>query len=193
MLLCGCGCGCFQPTNHPIHRYTLKNMMFNLWQRDGCEERVDTLKSLSLIDMFVPFFPLDRPAILEIARKSVETRVGMVNRARAAAGRPPVVVALPPPEDVLAFLADKIEWDGQYAVEGGKEVATVIRRHIFGLLYRLAEDGGEEEKEDGAPGEAERGERAGCGPAEYAFELDGATRRVKLARTGSAEPCKSEL
>ena len=44
----------------------------------------------------------------------------------------------------LEFLNDRIEWDGSYAVEGAKEVSTVIRRHVFGLLYGLA---GEEEKE----------------------------------------------
>ena len=50
--------------------------------------------------------------------------------------------------DVLDFLCGKIEWDGVYAVEGAKEVQTVIRRHVFGLLYGLSDLGTSKDRDD---------------------------------------------
>jgi len=122
-------------------QYTLKNMMFNLWQRDACEERVDTVKALSLIDMFVPYFPLNKEAITRVIDKSIQKRVEWVNRERQSGTKAAKAVSVRVSADVLDFLCGKIEWDGVYAVEGAKEVQTVIRRHVFGLLYGLSDPG----------------------------------------------------
>ena len=161
-------------------QYTLKNMMFNLWQSEKCEDRVDTLKSLSLIDMFVPYFPLDRAAISQIMDKSIQKRVDMVNKARE---RPIQVVTSEP---VLTFLASKIEWDGEYAVEGGKEVATVIRRHVFGPLYQLKEEEEEVCKEKEKEKERISSQENHAAPLqpphalEFVFEMDKTGRSVVL-------------
>jgi ATP-dependent Clp protease ATP-binding subunit ClpA len=165
-------------------QYTLKNMMFNLWQSDRCEDRVDTVKSLSLVDMFVPYFPLDRSAISKIIDKSIQKRVDMVNRARER----PITVAMS--DAVLDFLVSKIEWDGQYAVEGGKEVATVIRRHVFGPLYQLTEEEEEgegevcKEKEENSEKKANHQVALASPPAalEFVFEMDEAGRSVILRK-----------
>ena len=144
-------------------QYTLKNMMFALWQRDGCEDRVDTVKALSLIDMFVPYFPLSRETVSRIMSSAIERRVAALNAERVDRGfegRVGVRVE----QRALEFLNDRIEWDGSYAVEGAKEVSTVIRRHVFGLLYGLA---GEEEKE-----------------GEYELDLDEGSGKVVLRKKG---------
>ncbi len=40
----------------------LKDLVFDLWRSDECEERSDTLKLLALVDFYLPFLPLERPA-----------------------------------------------------------------------------------------------------------------------------------
>jgi len=158
-------------------QYTLKNMMFNLWQSEKCEDRVDTVKSLSLIDMFVPYFPLDRQAIRQVLQRSIQRRVKALNKGRGKQHR--ITVS----EEVLEFLCDKIEWDGAYAVEGAKEVATVIRRHVFGLLYKLSVSG--DHGTNGGNGE-------GGGVAHLELAMDEAGKKVELREMGLADAPSEE-
>ena len=158
-----------EQVNSETLQYTLKNMMFSLWQSDKCEDRVDTVKSLSLIDMFVPYFPLDESAILLVIEKAIEKRVELVNKCR----KRPIEVLVG--KDVLRLLAGKIEWDGEYAVEGAKEVATVIRRHVFAPLYKLTESEEEESEDEKTPGSEESA-------IQFLFEIDSTGKRVHLTR-----------
>jgi hypothetical protein len=43
----------------------LKNLVFDTWSAAGCESYEDTLKMVSLVDFFLPYFPLGRPEVGE--------------------------------------------------------------------------------------------------------------------------------
>jgi hypothetical protein len=45
---------------------SLKDALFEKWVEQGCEERVDTTKALSMINMFVPFLPLERQHLEQV-------------------------------------------------------------------------------------------------------------------------------
>ena len=38
----------------------LKDLVFEIWRRDGCEQHTDTAKLVSLVDFYLPFLPLER-------------------------------------------------------------------------------------------------------------------------------------
>ena len=41
----------------------LRDLVFSSWRRSPCEEYPDTLKMISLIDFFLPYFPLQREQV----------------------------------------------------------------------------------------------------------------------------------
>ena len=110
----------------------LKDGLFEKWTKDGCEDREDTLKVVGAIDMFVPFVPLDRAAVKSIVHSQLVER-GRIKKHRRELGR------LEWDDDVLERLVDEVEFEGKYAIEGGKEVSIVLSRCVTRALRILAE------------------------------------------------------
>lgn len=52
----------------------LKDLLFSLWTKSSCESTVDVLKLLSLIDFYLPFFPLEREHIRQLFRMKLKER-----------------------------------------------------------------------------------------------------------------------
>lgn len=105
----------------------LKDKVFSKWAAQGCEERVDTIKTVSLINMFLPFLPLERPQVEDIIDLNMRRRLEhRINKGELA--------GLHWDSSVLQFLSSKIEFDGNYAIEGAKEVSTVLARYVTRAL-----------------------------------------------------------
>lgn len=100
----------------------LKDLVFTRWAAESCESRADTLKMVSLVDFFLPFFPLERVHVerlfeLRLRAKSDELaakRLGNLTWDQA----------------VVTFLTDRVEFGGDYPIEGGKEVGTLVSRYV---------------------------------------------------------------
>lgn len=110
----------------------LKDGLFEKWTNDGCEDREDTLKVVGAIDMFVPFVPLDHAAVKSIVHAQLVER-GRIKKHRRELGR------LEWDDNVLERLVDEVEFEGKYAIEGGKEVSIVLSRCVTRALRLLAE------------------------------------------------------
>jgi hypothetical protein len=79
----------------------LKDLMFDLWRADDCEERADTLKMLALVDFYLPFLPLERPHIERLFELKLHERRDDLIKAKEA-------MNLIWDEDVIQFLTDRV-------------------------------------------------------------------------------------
>ena len=79
----------------------LKDLVFSMWADDGCEERTDTLKMLTLVDFFLPFLPLERPHIEALFAMRLRER----RRTLIVEGH---VANLTWTPDVVTFLTDRV-------------------------------------------------------------------------------------
>ena len=110
----------------------LKDKVFSKWAAQGCEERVDTIKTVSLIDLFLPFFPLERPQVEDIIDLNLHRRLEhRINKGELA--------GLHWDRAVVQFLSSRIEFDGNYAIEGAKEVSTVLARYVTRALKQYTQ------------------------------------------------------
>jgi len=107
----------------------LKDVLYNKWLQDGCEEPVDTQKTLSLIDMYVPFLPLERRHVRTVLEAHLLERRLRGVQAREFAN-------LTWSRDVLDFLVERVEFEGAHAIEGAKEAPVVLSRHVSSALRR---------------------------------------------------------
>ena len=107
----------------------LKDVLYNKWLRDGCEEQVDTQKTLSLVDLYVPFLPLEREHVRAVLEAHLLER-------RRRGVRELEFANLSWSKDVLDFLVERVEFEGEYAIEGAKEAPVVLSRHVSHALRR---------------------------------------------------------
>ncbi|KAL6766902.1 hypothetical protein ACKKBG_A37835 [Auxenochlorella protothecoides x Auxenochlorella symbiontica] len=126
----------------------LKDLIFERWERQACEDRTDTLKMVGLVDIFLPFFPLEASHL----RALFEARLERRSQALAQAG----VGRLMWDAAVLDFLISHVEFDGAYPLEGAKEVAVVLTKTVSRPVRRWAE----KQQRRQAPASAGKGEGA---------------------------------
>jgi ATP-dependent Clp protease ATP-binding subunit ClpA len=110
-----------------MHR-ALKDVVYQAWSRDGCEDAIDTQKLLSSVDVFVPFLPLERSHVRGVADMQLRER----RKIGIARGD---FLSLEWDDAVLDLLTDKCEFergpDGVlYSVEGAKEVRNVLATNV---------------------------------------------------------------
>ena len=123
----------------------LKDVLYNKWLRDGCEEQVDTQKTLSLVDLYVPFLPLERDHVRVVLEAHLLER-------RRRGVRQLEFANLTWSKDVLDFLVERVEFEGEYAIEGAKEAPVVLSRHVSrALRQRLRVFEGGESSERNTP------------------------------------------
>jgi ATP-dependent Clp protease ATP-binding subunit ClpA len=125
----------------------LKDMVFSVWQEQGCEDFSDSQKFMRSIDHVLPFYPLEEGDIVELFRKKMEAY------AEASGG----VLACDSlcEREVVPFLVDKVEFDGRYPIEGGKEVNTVATGYLSRPFRRWLEERQERHGKAGRVGEVE--------------------------------------
>ncbi|KAK9819389.1 hypothetical protein WJX81_001102 [Elliptochloris bilobata] len=104
----------------------LKDLVFGRWLDEACEPRADTLKSVGLVDFFLPFLPLERRHLVALFEARLRERRDAWRRAEGAE------LAWAP--DVSDFLADRVDYDGAFPIEGAKEVATLMTRYVTRAL-----------------------------------------------------------
>jgi hypothetical protein len=112
----------------------LKDILYNKWLQDGCEELVDTQKTLSLIDLYVPFLPLERRHV----RAVLEAHLRVRRDRGIKAGE---FTDLTWDADALDFLVDRVEFEDVHAIEGAKEAPVVLSRHVSRALRRQRDSG----------------------------------------------------
>ena len=78
----------------------LKDLVFSGWAADGCEERADTLKMVSLVDFFLPFLPLERRHIEILFQMRLQETAAQLQRAQS--------VRLEWAPEIISFLTDKV-------------------------------------------------------------------------------------
>jgi len=150
--------------NHVELSRALKNAMFTKWEKEHCEDFHDTVKVLSSIEYFVPFQPLDEDALKQIANAHLEYRSkylienefisSMLTRlvSKPSSAKVPgntaavlpsinaikrrVNVTLRWDDSLLAFLARESEFEGEFAIEGGKEVKSTLSRTVTRAIRR---------------------------------------------------------
>ena len=142
----------------------LKNAMFTKWEKEHCEDFHDTVKVLSSIEYFVPFQPLDEDALKQIANAHLEYRsnylienefvssmLTTLSSSSSSRESPTSSVASLPQMDaikrrvnvtlswddrLLSFLARESEFEGEFAIEGGKEVKSTLSRTVTRAIRR---------------------------------------------------------
>ena len=113
----------------------LKDLVFSVWQEQGCEDFSDSQKFMRSIDHVLPFYPLEKEDIVEL--------FGMKLRGYEAASGGRVACDDTCVRDVVPFLVDKVEFDGRFPIEGGKEVNTVATGYMSRAFRRFLEEGTE--------------------------------------------------
>jgi hypothetical protein len=111
---------------------TLRDVVFERWASEGCEDRWDTAKAVGAVDHFAPFSPMTRRAVERVIRSQLEERA----RAKKEAGEVREMTWEEPA--VVKFLASRVEFEGAYAIEGGKEARSTISRFATRATTRLA-------------------------------------------------------
>ena len=150
--------------NHVELSRALKNAMFTKWEKEHCEDFHDTVKVLSSIEYFVPFQPLDEDALKQIANAHLEYRsnylienefissmLTTLSSSSSSRESPTSSVASLPQMDaikrrvnvtlswddrLLSFLARESEFEGEFAIEGGKEVKSTLSRTVTRAIRR---------------------------------------------------------
>lgn len=96
----------------------------------GCEERSDTHKAVGAVDLFVPFFPLDRAAVARVIESHLRERAAL----KRANGELRKLTWHP---DAIDFLVSQVEFEREHSIEGGKEAPAVLSRWVTRALRRL--------------------------------------------------------
>jgi hypothetical protein len=105
----------------------LRNAVFSAWRHSGCDEAYsDTLKIISLIDFFLPFFPLERDSVRELMRREVKGWAAVLWHEKHTAMRWG--------QEVVEFLVSRVDFDGDFPLEGGKQARNVATRYLARLV-----------------------------------------------------------
>jgi hypothetical protein len=112
----------------------LKEVIFSHWQRGACEGFEDTLKFTALVDFYLPYFPLERAHVTELTQRALHARAPALARDKG--------LRLEWGRGVVEFLASKVEFAGDYPLEGAKGVETAVVRHVARLLRHAPARGG---------------------------------------------------
>jgi hypothetical protein len=115
----------------------LRDLVFSRWADDACEDLADTKKAVGAVDVFAPFTPLKRDGVFSILKSHLETRVA--DKTDTTVSGDAALASLTYETDsVLNFLTDQIEFEGKYAVEGGKEAPAALSRFVTRALRKAA-------------------------------------------------------
>lgn len=115
----------------------LRDLVFSKWAEEKCEDIADTKKAVGAVDVFAPFFPLTKNAVVEIVRAHLDARVSDKTDV-SLNGDAALRSFTYDDETVLRFLVNQIEFEGEYAIEGGKEAPATLSRFVTRALRKAA-------------------------------------------------------
>jgi hypothetical protein len=115
----------------------LRDLVFSKWAEEKCEDIADTKKAIGAVDVFAPFFPLTKNAVVEIVRAHLDARVSDKTDV-SLNGDAALRSFTYDDETVLRFLVNQIEFEGEYAIEGGKEAPATLSRFVTRALRKAA-------------------------------------------------------
>eukprot|EP00879_Flechtneria_rotunda_P003365 GHRR01003593.1.p1 GENE.GHRR01003593.1~~GHRR01003593.1.p1 ORF type:complete len:369 (+),score=124.57 GHRR01003593.1:1009-2115(+) len=105
----------------------LRDAVFAQWRASQCESFEDTAKLMSLIDAFLPYLPLERHHMPQLVQLALQERRELLQQRR---------VALEWQERVPPFLAGKVEFSGDYPLDGAKVIDAAITRQVARPMRR---------------------------------------------------------
>ena len=115
----------------------LRDLVFSRWADDACEDLADTKRAVAAVDAFAPFLPLARDALERIVKRHLDARV--TDTTDAFLNGDAALQSLTYDERaVVAFLTDQVEFEGAYAIEGGKEAPAALSRFVTRALRKAA-------------------------------------------------------
>lgn len=164
---------------------SLKDHVFARWVSQRCEPRADSARALAAIDHFLPFYPLERPHLERLLRRRLAARSLRARREDSLSLEEPFG------REVVAFLADRADFDGRYPVEGGKEASALVTRYVTRALAdaRRARRERAEALREAERALAEAAAAAGAAAAEAAAaaaEIEAEAEAAKNAGGGSS-------
>lgn len=104
---------------------SLKSLIHDHWA-SSCEPRIDTIKALNLIDFFIPFFPLGREEIGKLIKMRLQAWEKDHNLSKMSWDN-----------RVTKFLLSKIHFQGDYPLDGARDVDSVLTRHVARAIRNL--------------------------------------------------------
>ena len=78
----------------------MRDLVFERWRADACEAVEDTLKMISLVDLYVPYFPLRALDLRELIVRGLQQRAAELQKQKH--------VAMSWDTDVVDFLLSKV-------------------------------------------------------------------------------------
>ena len=143
-----------------------------------------TAYQVGLIDFFLPFLPLERRHVRQLLDMRLRERAEEALVQEGLGG-------LTWDKSVLDFLASRVDFDGEYPVEGAKEVGTLITRYVSRPLREWAEaqrQGAAQQRHQ------QREQQGGDGDARQLEALPSGRLRVgRDGRSLAIEPAPREL
>jgi hypothetical protein len=115
----------------------LRDLVFSRWADDRCEDLADTKKAVGAVDVFAPFTPLARDGVFAILKSHLDARVADKTDTTLL-GDAALASLTYEADSVLNFLTDQIEFEGKYAIEGGKEAPAALSRFVTRALRKAA-------------------------------------------------------
>jgi hypothetical protein len=115
----------------------LRDLVFSRWADDRCEDLADTKNAVGAVDVFAPFTPLARDGVFAILKSHLDARVADKTDTTVL-GDAALASLTYETDSVLNFLTDQIEFEGKYAIEGGKEAPAALSRFVTRALRKAA-------------------------------------------------------
>ncbi|KAK9821179.1 hypothetical protein WJX74_005314 [Apatococcus lobatus] len=104
----------------------LKEIVSQKWDATGCHDHASLWKMVSMVDFFLPFLPLEQSDL----RRLFDIRLNAIAADLLQAQQAELTWA----PDVIAFLCDKVDYDGRYSIEGAKEASVLLTRYVSRAL-----------------------------------------------------------
>lgn len=111
----------------------LKELMFHVWRDQDCTG-LDILRVQAQIDQYLPYLPLGPEEIRELFKWGLDKRAYDLRREKN--------LVLVWDKEVVDYLLDKVEMDGEYALEG----AVAVEKQIIGYVSDLLQEAPHQEE-----------------------------------------------
>ena len=111
-----------------VAHHTLKEHMYGIWTKAGCETPVDAVRFGNLIDCFLPFFPLERSHIRELIVMSLKSAQQLVSDGHLHWN-----------DEFIEYYVNQVHFDGAFAVDGAID-AQLAYKKVYDLVRQHQED-----------------------------------------------------
>lgn len=106
--------------------HRLKVDMYDHWSKQTCDKTVDAAKFINRIDLFVPFFPLERHHLRELIIQKLDSAQYLVEGKVKWSSQ------------VVDYFMTQVNFDGVYAIDGAVDAELALKK--LHELLRAAEN-----------------------------------------------------